>query len=258
VLYSFHMNDSLTGKKVFFLYPPSVIRDEVYNHLLEQEFEVYLIRSHEAAAKLLRLNPNSIMFVNIDDGQPESEWEVWIKNVMSDPATKTVGIGILSYNTNDDLKKKYLMDIGISCGFIRLKLGLEESSKILIETLNANEAKGRRKYVRATCENDHLSTVNVRAFGGAVNGNLRDISVVGCSVTFETDPKFQKNSLLKDMQLKLRGSLVKAEGIVFGSRQDAGTVYVILFTKNLEPQARAKIRRYIQTTLQSEVDSMIK
>ena len=32
------------GKKVFFLYPPSVIRDEMIGRLLDQEYEVYMLK----------------------------------------------------------------------------------------------------------------------------------------------------------------------------------------------------------------------
>ncbi|GAB1484275.1 hypothetical protein MASR2M78_30930 [Treponema sp.] len=249
---------SLLGKKVFFLYPPSVIREDVVDRLLEQEFEVYMIRDHQSARRLLKTHPDSIVFINIDEGLTEAQWDAWIREVKSSEASSQVGIGIVSYNNDDDLRRKYLMDIGIGCGFIRLKLGAEESLRILQETLKANEAKGRRKYVRAACADDTLSSVNIRYSTGQVIGNIKDISAVGFSCSFSKDPGFSKNTLLSDVQLKLRGVLVRVEGIVFGTRTNGDLVYVVLFTNKIDGPSRGKIRRYIQTTLQAEIDMELK
>jgi len=249
---------SLLGKKVFFLYPPSVVRDDVVDRLLEQEFEVYMLRDHASALRLLKAHPDSIVFINIDEGQSEVQWDAWIRSLISDPVTAMVGIGIVSYNNDDDLRRKYLMDIGIACGFVRLKLGAEESLRILLETLKANEAKGRRKYVRAACAEDSMSSANLRTLQGQITGNIKDISAVGFSCSFKSDPGFSKNTLLTDVQLKLRGVLVLVEGIVFGTRMDGEKVYVILFTNKLDGPSRGKIRRYIQMTLQAEIDQELK
>jgi hypothetical protein len=249
---------SLLGKKVFFLYPPSVVRDEVVARLLEQEFEIYMLRDHVGMRRLLALYPDSLVFINLDEGQNEGEWETWIREILADPVTGKVGIGIISYNTDEKLQRKYLMDVGIRCGFIRLKLGVEESARILLEMLKANEAKGRRKYVRANCAEDSMSTVNLHSNTGLISGSIRDISVVGFSCSFDQDPQFPKNAKLTDIQLKLRGLLVRAEGIVYGTREDGGTVYVVLFTKKMDGVSRSKIRRYIQTTLQSEIEVQAK
>ncbi len=244
------------GRKVFFLYPPSVVRDEVVSRLLEQEFEVYLLKSHADGRRLLAKYPDSIMFVNIDEGQTESEWEAWIREVFTNPETENVEIGIVSYNNDEALQRKYLMEVGIQCGFIRLKIGLEESIHILLETLKANEAKGRRKYVRADCAWDNMAVANLRMDNKTLMGDIKDISVVGLSCTFVPDPGFAKNSLVEDLQLKLRGVLLKVQGIVFGSRmENSQNTYVILFTNRLDDQSRVKIRRYIQTALQMEIEA---
>lgn len=244
----------ILGKKVFFLYPPSVIREELITRLLEEEYEIYMLKNPDDAKRLLRKFSDSIVFINIDEGLTEKEWETWIRDIQSDKQTGQVGIGILSYNNDDELRKKYLMDIGIQCGYIHMKLSLEEATKILLKTLRANEAKGRRKYLRVDCQDDHLSSINIRVDGNQINGTIRDISIVGLSCTFEQEAGLPKNALLKDIQLKLRGTLIKADAIVFGNRSDGlSTIYVLLFTKTLSGPDRQKIRRYIQTTLQNSI-----
>ena len=245
------------GKKVFFLYPPSVVKEDVVNRLLEEEFEVYMLRDHAAAKKLLKAYPDSIVFINIDDGMSEAEWRKWIKELSEDAVTAGVGVGILSYNADEELGRYYLMELGTRCGFVRLKLGAEPSTRILLSTLQANEAKGRRRYIRANCGDDKLSSVNIRHPGGTTSGSIRDISVVGFSCRLDPDPFFPKNAHITDIQMKLRGVLLKTEGIVFGTRAaDGGTFYVVLFTQRLDGVSRAKIRRYIQIALQSEIEEM--
>ncbi len=251
-------SESILGKKVFFLYPPSVIREEVVNRLLEEEFEIYLIKDHAGLRRILKRYPDSLVFVNIDEGLAEKEWEQWVRDIQNDDETAGVGIGILSYNSDDELRRKYLMELGIQCGFVRMKLGVDEGTKILLDTLRANEAKGRRKYLRADCGSDPLSTVNVQVDGKSVHGNLRDISVVGLSCTFDTDPGLPKNALLPDMQLKLRGVLLNTRAIVYGKREcEDGTVYVILFAQVDDKIGKEKIRRYIQTALQAHIEAEI-
>jgi len=248
------MSDDSFGRKVFFIYPPSVIQDSLISRLLAEEFEVYMLRDLSLAERCLRLYPNSICFINIDAGLALPEWEDWIRKTLTAEATKGVGVGIVSYNSDEALQKKYLMDIGIQCGFIKLKLGLEESTNILLATLKANEARGRRKYVRASCMHDTLSSLNLREGPIQATGNIHDISVVGFSCILDPDPQFKKNSILHDVQLKLRATLIRTQAVVFGTREEDGrTVYVMLFPQ-LDAIGREKIRGYIQYALQSEIE----
>ena len=243
------------GKKVFFLYPPSVIRDEMIGRLLDQEYEVYMLKDIKMCEPLLRSHPESLVFVNIDVGMPEPEWEQWIRKTMETPETARIGIGIVTYNSDEALQRKYLMEIGIPCGFIKLKLGLDESTRILLTTLRANEAKWRRKYVRANCSNDTLSAINLREGPIKSSGKLLDISIVGFSCILDPDPAFQKNTILHDVQLKLRASLIRTKVVVFGMREHEGrTVYVMLFAEPHTQTSREKIRNFIQLTLQSEIE----
>lgn len=239
------------GRKVFFVYPPSVVREELITRLIDNEYETYMLKDIKRAEILLGKYPNSICFVNIDTGMTEPEWELWIHKIMNDSKFSGIGIGIVSYNSNEHLQKKYLMDIGIQCGYIKLKLGRDESIKILLATLKANEAKGRRKYVRADCSGDTLTTLNFTHGRVSVTGRILDISVIGFSCILNPDPEIAKNTLIEDVQLKLRASLLRTNLIVYGMRPMGDrTLYIILFPPNLESHQKNKIRVYIQSALQ--------
>ena len=68
-----------------------------------------------------------------------------------------------------------------------------------------------------------------------------------------------KNTLFQNIQIKLQSMLLKVEGIVFGARMDGPSkIYVILFTKRIDPEIRTKIRKYIQQNLQTKMDAELK
>jgi hypothetical protein len=104
-----------------------------------------------------------------------------------------------------------------------------------------------------------MATINISLNDGYINGTIWDISVVGLSCVFTGDPELEKNSLFPDIQIKLQSSILKAEGIVFGSRMSgAEKVYVIVFTQKTDPVVRTKIRTYIQKNLQLKMNQEMK
>jgi hypothetical protein len=245
----------IVGKKVFFLYPNAVIQNKVIEELVQLEYEVYLARDHAALGRTLKKYPDSIVFADINEQMPESEWEKWIRGIMAAPETKEVVIGIVSSGDNEELRHKYTATIGIKGGYTVLKSDLNIAIKQLVDILNAADAKGRRKYLRATTENEINTTINLPINGTFINGQIKDISVVGISCAFDMDPNLLKNTLFKDIQVKLQSTLLNVEGIIFGSRMDGSSqIYVILFTQRIDPVVRTKIRKYIQQNLQSKMD----
>jgi hypothetical protein len=252
-------NDNILGKKLFFLYPSAVIQNQIAAELIQQEFEVYIIKDHIKLKQVLAKYPNSIVFANINDGITEPEWETWIRGLMATPETAGVDIGIVCSGDNEALKRKYLTQVRIKCGYTVLKSDLNLAIKQIVEILNTVDAKGRRKYIRAETDHESNTTVNFPINGTFINGAIRDISVVGFSCAFKEDPELTKNSLFQDIQVKLQSMLLKVEGIVFGSRMEGDTaIYVILFTQRIDPDVRTRIRKFIQSSLQAKMDAEFK
>jgi hypothetical protein len=256
------INDSasdLVGKKIFFLYPSGVMLNGVAEELIQQEYEVYIARNHEKLRNALKQFPESIVFVNIDDGMPEKEWEAWIRGIMKDPATVKVQIGILTAAANETLERKYINNLQIQCGFTVVKTDFMPTIRKLYAILQSVNARGRRKYIRVNTEEEPVVEINIPHHNLFVKGSIKDISVVGLSCFFTQDPELEKNSLCQNMQIKLGSMLLKAEGIVFGSRaEELAKVYVFLFTQRTDPDVRTKIRKFNQSTLQAKMDSLLK
>jgi len=245
----------IVGKKIFFLYPTVVVQTRVITELVQQEYEVYIAKNKDKLKKVLGKNPDSIVFVDINEHMPEKEWDIWITGFLESPDTKNIPLGIVTSNDDEQIKRKYLLVAKLPCGYTVLKYDLEKATVHILAVLQAINAKGRRKYIRATTEREGNTTINLPVNGTFINGQIKDISVVGISCTLEDNPGLPKNTLLKDIQIKLQTSLLKVEGIVFGSRTEGmETIYVILFTQRIDPDVRTKIRKYIQQNLQSKMD----
>ncbi len=250
--------ESLFGKKVLFLYPPGVLSD-VANTLASHEFEVYLIHNYKNVVRYLRKNPESLLFANIDDGMPEPEWEAWIRALKSESSTSSVGIGVVTMLSDAELSRKYLMDIGITCGFIILKIGAAKTADILLKTLEANEARGRRKYIRAACPPD-TAELTAPAEGATIRGTILDISSVGIAATLDSPQSMPVGTRLKDVQLSLRGARIFVNGIIVGKRTegDAPPAHVILFEPaSVTDEKKEKLRAFIHRILQEEMNRQL-
>lgn len=245
------------GKKVFLLYPHSVIREEMLDILIMSGFETYTLKDHKRAVKLLEKFPGSIMFVNIDEGMPEQEWEAYIRDLQKNPKTQGSKLGILSYNQDRALMEKYLMKLSVPCGYIQLKLGIQQSTKIILNALDANEAKGRRKYIRAFCGEDPNATMNYKGDEGLFQGKILDISSAGTAARIEGFPETAPNSLLKNVQLKLRSGLLMVDAVLMGKRRDDKDVYILLFDPSKTSEdGKMVIHRYIKQSLQKYIDQL--
>ena len=244
------------GKKIFLLYPHSVIRDEMLDFLIMAGFETYTLVDEKKARKILAKYPESIMFINIDEGMKEKEWENYIREIIKDPQTMSSQLGIMSYNQDRELMKKYLLDLALPCGYIQLKLGLHESTKIIIHALEATEARGRRKCIRAECDDDINATVNYRVDSSVFRGRILDISSAGIAAKFDKATDLANNSVIREVQLKLRGGLVMTNMIFIGQRHDDKRIQILLFDPKLSTEHKLTIHRYIKQCLQRFINGL--
>jgi hypothetical protein len=245
------------GKKIFLLYPHSVIRDEMLDILIMNGFETYTLRDHKKALHILKKFPGSIMFINIDEGMAEKEWEGYINGILEDPETRETRLGILSYNQDKRLMEKYLMRMALPCGYVQLKLGVQESTKIIMNALEANEARGRWKFIRAICEDDPHTTMNYKSPDGFFQGKILDISSAGIAARIGNFSNYPPNSVLKEVQLKLRGALVMSNMVLMGKRKDDLDVQILLFDPaHMNPDHKLVIHHYIKLSLQKYIDSL--
>ncbi|MDR0553944.1 MAG: PilZ domain-containing protein [Treponema sp.] len=250
----------ISGKKIFFLYPSAVIQNEIAFDLTQQEYEVYFTREHINLRSVLKQFPDSVVFINLDDGLSGKDWDNWIRSIQADPTMASVALGVITAVKNDDSSQKYSA-MGLKGGYTVInKMDISKTIIGLMEILKANDAHGRRKFLRATTTgHEELTSINIPHNGQYYKGVINDISVAGLSCVFVPDPDLEKNSLCKDIQIKLHSTILKGEGIVFGSRMEGMMkVYVFIFTQRIDPEVRTKIRSFIQSIMQAKMDNLLK
>lgn len=246
------------GKKVFFLNPPAVI-GEVAMALSEAEFEVYTTRDHGKLARYLRKEHGSLTFINIDEGDDESIWRKWIKSVRDDEECSGAAFGVITMLDDEEKRKNYLLNLGIECGFIVIKLGASKTTEIILRTLEANEARGRRRYVRAICAPDATECI-CALDDETLRGWIRDLSSVGMSAAFSSEIVPKPGTRLKNMQLNLKGVRIFLNGVIVGTNNapGIGMVSIVMFEPgSINDDRRAKLRTFIRKTLQFNMDKAL-
>ena len=256
MLKSLKSNSEIMGKKIFFLYPHSVIQSDMLDILVKHEYEVYMINDHLKMLKLAEFFPDSILFINIDEKLSETKWESFISNMLDN--NKLISrIGILTYNKNKDLAQKYLMDIMIPCGFIVLNISFEQSAATILKMLHANEAKGRRKFLRTSCQSSENIRFNLKLDNILYTGAIVNISIVGMAICFDTDIFINLKSYIKDIQLQLKGIICRVSGIVIANRDAEKGEYILMFHK-ADENTGEKIHSFIHNQHQLKMDDIIK
>jgi hypothetical protein len=248
------MESGALGKKVFFLYPPPVLT-EVIETLADQEFEVYLARDHEKLRRFIASFPDAILFANIDTQLDDSAWLAYVSALRKE--APAVGVGILTLNDNAALRGKYLMDLQVQCGFVVLNIGASKTADILTKTLEANEARGRRKFVRAPCA-PGVGLFAVDIGGTTLRGELTDLSSAGMAIRPDDDTSLRVGTLLRDISLSIKGNRILVSGVVVAKRsedKEGKDVHVLMFTPgSIDESRKAKLKSIVFKVNQLSMD----
>lgn len=240
------------ARRVIFVHPHSVVEEDMVQLLVTAGFEVATLNRADRILPVVRAFPTCILFINIEAELPEPEWDARIRRLVASEEGKQSGVGVVVYNAAGNLAEKYLMDIGITCGFVTLKLGFQQSARIILKTLEANEARGDRQYVRVAAPPDKAS-MTIRTPGGLISGEIIDISSAGMACHLEAD--VNPDTQIDDIQLRLWGSVSMAKGSLAGVRGSEGErkVSVIIF-QDLPADTRRRIFGFVRRSLQAEID----
>lgn len=233
------METGVLGKKVFFLYPPPVLT-EIVEDLARREFEVYLVRDHERLRDVLAEDSDALVFINLDESLDEAGWVGYIDSLRAAETTKAVRVGVLTMNDrNQDVRRTYIIDLQVACGFIVLKIGAAKTTEILVKTLEANEARGRRKFVRAICP-PGWGQCALNHEGSSLHAQILNLSSAGMAIAFEGDLSLRAGTMLRDMTLTLKGSRIALSGFVAAQRGevDGHQLHIVMFDPASSDESR--------------------
>lgn len=251
--------NSVFGRKVFFLNPSYKIKNHVIKELRELEYEVYEINNHKYAKNILKHNPDSILFVNTDSQMVLTTWLAFIKSIDENKILKTTKIGILSERISQDDANLIFDMFNIEAGITSLNGDLTKVLDVIKGILDMLDAKGRRKYVRCSCINDK----NVQLFW-TFNGKMHqfkilDLSSVTVAVRFpNTLNHLATGQLINDAQVVIGTRVIALNLSVYIIKETPnGQVAILLYDEKTSPTLKTKIKEFIAQTLQTQLISCI-
>lgn len=253
--------NSIFGRKTFFLNPTMQTERTIVPRLRNLEYEVYIIKDYKDAKSVLRENKDSLCFINIDDQLNFTQWFNFIKSFEQDESLSSTFLGIISSKAKPQDKEQFLLKTKLPGGFIDGSDKIELLQDNLIKILDLNGAKGRRQYVRIERKifGDASATcfINEKLF----SFDLLDLSAAGyaASTTEDKLPVFTKGLEIGNIGLKLGPKTIYADAEVFAaSLRNNKCVVVFLFNPFTLPKVITEIRTFIHSSLQESIDRFIK
>ncbi len=266
--------DMTDGIKTFFVVPELTIMPEDFlQSFFLKGFETYYLNDDpylslkDKVDILFSLFPELILFFNIDRRIAGIEWPAFIADIKARYGDRALA-GVLYRKQNNaeaahQLERLYLFDIGIPCGCIPMDFQKNKNLSLLVNVLMANQANGRRKFIRAICAN--RCRFNLYHDDVRYEGEIRDISVSHFSGVFDgKEPLMGSGVRVMDIQLYLSGTLCKVNALLCVKRRlGASTVYVFIFKDakghdGLDPEMLMKVNAFIYGAYQDRIGGYVK
>ncbi len=262
------------GVKTFFVVPDlSIMPEEFTSSFFLRGFQAYYLMDDpylDIPTKIRILSsifPDVIVFFNIERRVNGVDWPGFIRR-LNEECGDRARIGVLYGRHRDPesrraLEKTYLFDIGVKCGCVPLEYSKAKNLSLLSSVLDSNDARGRRKSLRAICAES--CAFNFEFAGRVYRGRIRDVSVSHFSCAFDDmEPALRLYEKVEDIQMKLGGAICTVDAVLFSQRESGGRrldVFVFRDSRDrdgLDPKALAKINAYIQGHFERTVRSMIR
>lgn len=254
-------DSNMFGRKIFFINASFNIEQLAKGKLRDMEYETYVIDDFKQAKNILRKNPDSICLVNLDHvGESSLSVVQYLNFIIScedDEELSSIFFGVLSVNTSPKQMNLFFFNAKLPCGYIPASPNREDFAETLSCILDINSAKGRRQYVRATCEISGNAFISIPTKNGDAHFPLVDFSSVGlaCKIPEKMHGMIQPNTSFPKVDLWLYGVKFPAPLIVLKEfKKGDMNILVTLFSKNVTAEVRKKVRSYVFRVLEGNID----
>jgi hypothetical protein len=244
------------GRKVFFINPPFKVGTLIIPELRRKEYEIYELKNYQHTKNILRLFPESICFLNIDEVLTPTEWFNFVRSFDNDDKLKTIHLGVLSMQSLTWVKELFLIHTNMPCGFIPITASKAQLTETFTAILDMNGAKGKRKYVRADCEQDDKIIANCIVSGIEVKLKIRNISTVGlcCTAPLASHKLFQINLVVRRFVLIIHDKEIVTNAAVIAVKIEGDhLMLVLLFLQGISFTAKEHIRNYVTAFLERSI-----
>lgn len=248
---SINQKTEIFGRKIFFLSTTFSLNTNIILRLMEQEYEVYKVDDYRQLKSILSINPQSIVYINVDSHNTPSTWFNFIKYFETDFAKTSFGIFTGKLKGAD--RERFKNALNLEAGFFTLDKSFGEVLGDVLAKLNSLNAKGVRQFVRLTCAK------NKSAEAYFVNGNMMykmnfvDISSIGVGIVIPL--KYAQiarvNAVIQGLTLVLGPKQLKVNAKIHTIKAiQTGILAVLIFTPDTSDSFRNYIRSYICEELQ--------
>ena len=251
----------ILGRKIVFLNPAYPVKKEIMSRLQAQEYEVYTIESYREAKPLLRKNPNSLLFVNIDAQLTHAAWFNYIRTYDRDDILATIKICVISERIKASDVAIFNKFVNMVSDVIEFNEGIEGVAKQIQKILDETNAKGKRQYVRANLTHDKDASLFWNHGSKMHQLKLLDLSSVGMAVKCPAVLENQiiaKNFLLQDVTMRLGPKQMVVEAVIYGIKSTPeGTLWILLLLPSTPPSIKEEIRTYVSKTIEEKMITSI-
>ena len=237
-------NEIVKGRKTFFIAPDELLlSSDFMEEYLAKDYECYFIKSDlnntitTKVYTILSLFSDSIIFFNIDHHieNEGTDWPHFIANISRTFPHACIGIMYEKRKTIAEkqlIEKLYLFQLCLKGGCVQLEFQKYRNFVLIEKVLYANQAMGRRKTVRAICQNNNCYINYEDKSGKVMYLPLNDISLSHFSLTIDDDVEtpIQQTDKLMNLSFIIKGMRFISNAILFTKRKlDDSTLYVFAF-----------------------------
>ena len=252
----------IIGRKVFFVNPPLYVENYLQPELKLHEYEAYIIKDYKYTKNALRMFPDALCFIYIDDELSYDGWFNYILSFQQDEKLKTIFVGLMSAMIPQKKREKFMMNLSLPGGFIMLN---EIKGSALIENvigiLELNGAKGKRKYLRLDCD----ESISIHGYFAnqtqLLQVSIANISSVGFTCYFPKSygEALKKNMIVPSFSITLGRRSIVTPSVVFDVKSFDNNNYfaVLLFLKQVGMEDRKVIKNFIFEYMEQRLNNLI-
>ena len=252
----------IIGRKVFFVNPPLYVENYLQPELKQHEYEAYIIKDYKYTKNALRMFPDALCFIFIDDEMSYDGWFNYILSFQQDEKLKTIFVGLMSAMIPQPKREKFMMNLSLPGGFIMLnEIKGAELIKNVIGILELNGAKGKRKYLRLDC-ND---TISINGYFATqtqlLQVSIANISSVGftCIYPKSYGAVLAKKTVVPSFSITLGRRSIATPSIVFDVKSYDNNNYfaMLLFLRQVGADDRKVIKNFIFEHMEKRLENLI-
>lgn len=246
------LNPNSDSRRIFFLYPHHETETRIIKDIITNEYEAFLINDHAAARRLLTELNKSLIFVNVDKTLKHNNWDEYIKEIEQINSIQNVMVGTIAKETRKIDPYKSLSTICVS-----FDNGIDICSRSILEVLEKNNARGKRKYIRAKCDDTYRASFSIKLHNTIHVGIIHDISTFAMACSFQGTIDVAPDTYVNDLQIRLEGKVYKLAGKIIASRNE-NNLYIVMFDYDSYPAAKEHIQIFIFNALQRALREKIR